>query len=71
VPDWSIELEGDGLDAVPPGPPLGLRLAGAEVVPPLSALPGREFCSHAPKTRAAATAVIPIRSLRIIANVSV
>src|SRR6185369_14585372 len=75
VPDWSIEL-----DAIPDGPrsPLldparepgsapGPRLAGAEVVPPRSALPGRELCSHAPNARAPATARIPIMSVRFIA----
>lgn len=78
VPDWSIELDDEELDAIPgeprslplarePGSPPGPRLAGAEVVAPRSALPERELCSHAPNARAPATARIPIMSLRFIA----
>lgn len=57
------------LDPLPRGlpSPLGLRLVGAEVVPPRSVLPDRELCSHAPNARALATARIPIMSLRFIA----
>jgi hypothetical protein len=57
------------LDPPPRGlpSPLGLRLVGAEVVPPRSALSDRGFCSHAPNARAPATARIPIISLGFIA----
>jgi hypothetical protein len=56
------------LDPLPRGlpSPLGFRLVGAEVVPPRSVLPDREFCSHAPNARAPATARIPIMLLRFI-----
>jgi hypothetical protein len=80
VPDWSIELDEDELVAIPdgdrsplldparePGSPPGARLAGAEVVPPRSELPGRELCSQAPNAKAPATARIPIMSVRFIA----
>ena len=68
-----MELEDEEPEAMPDPPlralesPLGLRLVGAEVVPPLSEVTGFGFCSHAPKASAPATARIPIMSLRFIA----